>query len=133
MTKSDEGAAIRLAGLRAEEGDLAYFFDAARAAPIEPPPALLRAILADAAAVAGAPAPRARRIPLAERLDALLRPLGGWAGASALAGCLALGLWAGALGTGADMLGGALWADVVTLDNAVDGVDGFFDLAMTEG
>ncbi len=63
----------------------------------------------------------------------MLTPFGGWAGACALAGCLALGLWVGALGAGGEVVGGTLWADVVTLERAIDGVDGFFDLDVTEG
>lgn len=117
--------------LRREEGDLAAFFDAARAEPRDPPDALLDRILADANVVQ--PSRTVRRRRRWPDFDAFLKPLGGWGAAAALAGCLAAGFLAGASGAGADLAADAIWPDYVSLDAAAEGVDGFFELTPAEG
>ena len=135
MANPDDDPRAARAALRREEDALAAFFDAARAEPRTPPAALLEAILADArrtAAGAGAPAASPAPAGAGPDLGALLRPLGGWGAATALAGCLALGLVAGSLGAGEDLAAETLWSDPVAALSA-DGIDGFFDLGATEG
>lgn len=132
MAKPDDDPRAARAALRREEDALAEFFEAARAEPRTPPAALLEAILADAEALRPGPAaPRRARAQGWPDLGALLRPLGGWGAAAALAGCLAAGLIAGSLGAGAD-LAATVWSDPVAALSA-DGVDGFFDLGAAEG
>jgi hypothetical protein len=125
---------------RPTEGALGAFFDAARAAPVIPPVTLTAAILADAeallprsAAPQRPPSPPPQQHGLWRRIGALARPIGGWGGMAALAGCLALGFWVGASGPGADIAAAALWTEAAAADAAVDSVDGFFDLASGEG
>ncbi len=130
MAKPDEDAS---AALRREEGPLHAFFDAARAEDTAPSPAFLAAVLADADRLRPRPpAARPRHSP-AVALASFLRPVGGWAAATALAACLAAGFFAGALGAGSEFAAQTLWPDVASLDApAVDPAD-FFDLGATEG
>jgi hypothetical protein len=121
-----------------EEGDLAIFFDAARAAEPGPSMAFLNAVLADAASVAAARAASVQAVPARRRgrrldLAGWLRPLGGWVGATALAGCAALGFVAGALGTGAGLAEPFLAPEAASLDLASESVTLFFDLGAAEG
>lgn len=134
MAKPEDDPRARRAAIRSEEGDLAAFFDAARAEPSDVPEALLARILADADAVRPlVAAPPRRRRPAWPDLAALLRPLGGWGAAAALAGCLAMGFLAGSIGAGTDLATDAIWPDYVSIEAAADGVDGFFDLTAAEG
>lgn len=138
MTGTDRQGPDRRAVLAREEGDLAAFFDAARAAEPAARVAFLDAVLADAAAVAEARAPALPVAPARQRRarsdrGAWLRPLGGWIGATALAGCAALGFVAGALGTGAGITDRLLAAEAAPLDLAAESVTLFFDLDAVEG
>jgi hypothetical protein len=120
--------------LRREEGALSAFFDAAREEPWPAPsPAFLKAVLADAAAVAPGPMVVAPRPGLLARIGARLAPLGGWAGTTALAASAAIGFWAGAVGLGADYAMPTFWPDVATLESPADAIGGFFDFASLEG
>ena len=133
MAKPDDSSRALRNALRREEEALAAFFDAARAEPPEPPSdALLARVLADADALAPARPQRARRRAWPD-LGALLRPLGGWGAAAALAGCLAAGFLAGSLGAGAGLATETIWADHLSVEAAAQGVDGFFDLTAAEG
>lgn len=128
-----ESHAVR-AALRREEADLAVFFDAERAASEEMSAAFVETVVADALAISGSRlkiAPRRPRRLLARA--PLLRPLGGWIGAAAIAGCAALGFWAGAVGTGTDLMAATFWTDIASIDAQADGVAGFYELADTEG
>ncbi len=136
MTKAETDATrAARAALRAEEGALAAFFDAARAETPPLPEALVAAVLADAARAAAPAPPRPARARRGARpgLAALLGPLGGWPGATALAGCLAAGLVAGASQPVSDFVGTALWSDALAVEDVAAGVEGFFDLQETEG
>jgi len=110
--------------------DLESFFAAARAEDAPPRTALLSAILADAADVQAARAPRASvpvppPRPAGRRFGRLFAPLGGVA---ALGACAALGFWLG--------LAGSLTLEGTTLtagsETAAYGVDAFFDYASLE-
>jgi ferric-dicitrate binding protein FerR (iron transport regulator) len=111
------------------DDDLEAFFAAARAENPAPRTALLSAILADAAEVQAARAPRASlpvppQRPAGWRFGRLFAPLGGVA---ALAACAALGFWIG--------LAGSLTLDGATLtagETPAYGVDAFFDYASLE-
>lgn len=70
---------------------------------------------------------------LADRIGARLAPVGGWAGAGALAASTAIGFWAGAAGLGADYAAPTLWPDVTAMESAAAGIGDFFDLASLEG
>jgi hypothetical protein len=132
MTERDRDEAIAR-----EAGDLAGFFEAARAAEPAPPMAFLNAVLADAASVAAdrtsAEQPLQRRSPSRAEASGWLRPLGGWIGATALAGCAAIGFVAGTLGTGADLAAMVLPPEGASLDLASESVTLFFDLDAAEG
>jgi hypothetical protein len=110
-----------------DDAELAAFFAAARADEPAPRLALLNAVLADAAAASAA---RARAAPERRRrwggLSAVLAPIGGWRGATALATCVAIGFGAGLLG--GDDVGAAVWGDT-----EADPVGAFFDLVSAEG
>ena len=80
-----------------------------------------------------APRPARRRPGLRARIGARLAPLGGWAGAGALAASLAIGFWAGVSGLGADYATPTLWPDVATMDSATAGIGDFYDLSSLEG
>jgi hypothetical protein len=106
-----------------DEADLAALFAAARGE--DPPlrPALLSAILTDAATVSAArrPAPGRWR---------LLGGLGGW-GATALAAAAVLGFWLGIAGD-IDITNPSAWAGARTAESDADPVAAFFDLASAE-
>jgi hypothetical protein len=109
---------------QSEEGALAAFFAAARAAPLAPEPALIAAILADAEAAMP-------RRPSRNLLAPLLDLLCGWRGAGAVAASALIGFGIGFSGvelqdpaawlTGGDVL--ATLADPVAplFDTALDG------------
>ncbi|MBP7003278.1 hypothetical protein [Amaricoccus sp.] len=133
------------AALRQEEGALAEFFDAGRAGRAELPPRLMAAILADAEAARRPPA-RAGLRPGPRAVGRVRgRAAGGRAAALALAGCFAVGMFAGALGAGSGLVDPVLWPSDTTTTaaaaasgsgdagDATGGVDGFYDLAQAEG
>ena len=117
-----------------DEAFLARWFAAARDDDPAPPPALLNAILADAADVAAARAdavaPPARR---GWRRPAFLAPIGGWGGLATLGACAVLGFWLGIAGNLA-LDGTSLTTSAATLasDDDAGGVDAFFDYASLE-
>lgn len=136
MTERDADRADLRAGIAREEGDLAVFFEAARASEAAPPLAFLNAVLADAADVAAdrAPVLQPERQPRPRAWpERWFRPVGGWVGAAALAGCAAVGFVAGTLGTGADLAAMVLTPEAGGLDLASESVTLFFDLDATEG
>lgn len=138
MTRSDSGAPDSSGRLALAEGELAPFFEAARAAAPTPTPAFLDAILADAARVAaerlpsGRAAPARRRAPRVDLFE-WLRPIGGPIGAAALAACVALGFVAGQVGTGAAILDGVLVTDDLGFDPAAETATLLLDLGGAEG
>ena len=117
------------------EAALAPFFAAARAEP-GPSTALLNKVIADAAEVAAAraprPAPAAQRRGIGQRLRAAFAPVGGWPGLAALGTCAAIGFWAGLAGVGW-LDAGDLSIDASTAEASADPVADFFDLAAVEG
>jgi hypothetical protein len=136
MTERDGDKADPRGGIAREEGDLAAFFEAARALEPTPSQAFVNAVLADAAGVAAdrAPLPQPDRQPWPRAWqERWLRPIGGWIGAAALAGCAAVGFVAGTLGTGADLAAVVLAPEAGGLDLASESVTLFFDLDATEG
>jgi hypothetical protein len=121
MTDSDQAA-------------LAGAFAAAREAEAGPSPALLSAILADAAAVSAdrRPPPRPAARPGARPRPGLrLRLRGDWRAAGALAAAAALGLWIGLAGD-LGVADPAAWTGEVAAETDADPVAAFFDLAAVE-
>jgi hypothetical protein len=114
---------------RREEGALAPFFAAARAAAPAPEPTLIAAILADAEAAM----PRGRR-PGRNPLAPLLDLLGGWRGAGAVAASALIGFGIGLSGSGPVPEDPAAWltgGDV--LATLADPVAPLFDTALDGG
>jgi hypothetical protein len=134
MGEPDMKGDMTRATLRREEAELAEFFDAERATPASISAVFLEAVVADAMAMNVS---RAKTLPprpsRRHGLAAVLRPLGGWLGATAIAGCAALGFWAGAIGTGSGLMAETLWSDFATIDAQADGVAGFYELGEGEG
>ncbi len=115
---------------RHDEGDLAAFFEAERARIARDlPPGFLDATLRDAAAVT---ASRRSAPPPHTGWRTFLGQLGGWAGATALAGCLAAGFYIGTLEAGAEAATRLLGTDGAAFDAPLADVDAFFDLAASE-
>jgi hypothetical protein len=104
-----------------DDETLEAFFAAAGREEVAPSPALIAAVLADAAAVTSArEAHRSRRAAARWR---------GWVPATAaLAASALLGFWIGVAGEGAQV---SLFAET-TAGEAEDPVGGFFDLASAE-
>lgn len=133
-----------------DEATLAPFFRAAQEVEAPLPPALLAAILADAAAVT---AERRPGLPERQRagragggrwsLRGLLAPVGGWAGAAVLGVSAAVGFWvgiAGGVSIGADGTVQAEsrwtvdWEQAASGDETgLDPVASFYDYAGLEG
>lgn len=136
MVNPDMSPARAAARQAAEDAALAACFDAARAEPQTLPDGFLTAVLKDAASVqaqrsrVGTQAAVRRGWP---DIGALLRPFGGWSVATGLAGCFALGLVAGQADPVARVVAATIWSDAAALDGLATGVDGFFDLAASEG
>jgi len=134
MTHRDRNATPEADAIARDEGELAAFFEAARASEPAPPIAFLNAVLADAATVAAERAPAPPQ-PRPSRTDAApwLRPFGGWIGAAALAGCAAAGFVAGTLGTGSELAAMVLASEASGFDSDSESVLLFFDLDAAEG
>ena len=136
MVNPETSPARAAARQAAEDAALAACFEAARGEPQALPDGFLAAVLEDAARVQ---AQRSRPRPAAAAPDGwswlggLLRPFGGWPVATGLAGCLAVGLMAGQTDPVARIVASTLWSDAVALEGLATGVDGFFDLAASEG
>jgi hypothetical protein len=109
------------------------FFHEAKTAEPAPRNAFLNAIFADAAEVSEARRmPQLRRQPsLWNRMSSVLDGLGGWRGATALAGSAALGFWIGT--SDLTEIDAYLGLSSSTIESADGPVMAFFDLASAEG
>ena len=111
------------------------FFDEAKAEEPAPRSAFLSAILADAAVVSETRCRSASRPEPApslwHRMSSMLDGLGGWTGATALAGSAALGFWIGT----SDLtdIDAYLGFGSSTIESRDSPVTAFFDLASVEG
>lgn len=115
-----------------DEGGLAPFFTAARAAAPVPSAALMARVLAAAEAEAVRRPPETPALRAGRRggaIGAMLSAIGGWTGVGGLATATAAGLWIGAAGLADPVtVTGGLWgASAVTVDLLPDA--GSFDLA----